>query len=77
MPIIGVITATLCVAGGKYPCELKVIKGLTYKAVLGRDFLFENEATINMITNVLELSPDVKYLHLHDFMDLIPQQPLA
>ena len=55
LPIIGEITATLRVAGGKYPCELKVIKGLTYKAVLGRDFLFENKATINMVANVLEL----------------------
>ena len=38
----------LGIAGGKYPCELQVVKNLTYEAVLGRDFLRANGAVINL-----------------------------
>jgi len=55
LPILGTITVTLTFAGGTYPCELKVIKGLTYKAVLGRDFLRAHGAVINLQTEMLEL----------------------
>ena len=43
------------VAGGAYPCVLKVIEGLTYRAVLGRDFLRANGAVINLQAGMLEL----------------------
>ena len=56
LPIVGTITVTLNVAGGAYPWELKVIKGLTYKAVLGRDFLRAHGAVINLQTGMLELT---------------------
>lgn len=55
LPIVGTITVTLSVAGGTYPWELKVIKGLTYRAVLGRDFLHAHGAVINLQTGMLEL----------------------
>ena len=37
LPIISTVTVTLNVAGRAYTWELKIIKGLTYRAVLGRD----------------------------------------
>ena len=43
------------IAGGKYPCELQVVKNLTYKAVLGRDFLRANGAVINLKQGTLQL----------------------
>ena len=55
LPIVGTITVTLSIAGGAYPWELKVIKGLTYRAVLGRDFLRAHGAVINLQTGMLEL----------------------
>ena len=55
LPIVGTVTVTLNVAGGAYPWELKVIKGLTYRAVLGRDFLRAHGAVINLQTSMLEL----------------------
>ena len=55
LPIVGTVTVTLSITDGNYPCELKVIKGLTYKAVLGRDFLRAHGAVINLQTEMLEL----------------------
>ena len=48
LPVLGKIKVTLQIAGGKYPCELQVVKNLTYEAVLGRDFLRANGAVINL-----------------------------
>ena len=39
LPVLGKIKVILGIAEGKYPCELQVVKNLTYKVVLGRDFL--------------------------------------
>jgi len=54
-PIICTITVTLSVAGGAYPCELRVIKGPNYKAVLGRSFLCAHGVVINLQTGMLGL----------------------
>ena len=48
LPVLGKIEVLLGIAGGKYPCELRVVKNLTYEAVLGRDFLRANGAVINL-----------------------------
>ena len=48
LPVLGKIKVILGIAGGKYPCELQVVKNLTYEAVLGRDFLRANGAVINL-----------------------------
>ena len=48
LPVLGKIEVILGIAGGKYPCELQVVKNLTYEAVLGRDFLRANGAVINL-----------------------------
>ena len=37
---------TIGIAGGNYPCESKVLEGVTYKGVLGRDFLRATSANI-------------------------------
>lgn len=53
--MLGKTKVTLQIAGGKYPCELQVVKNLTYEAVLGRDFLRANGAVINLRQGTLQL----------------------
>ena len=54
LPVLGNIKVILAIAGGKYPCELQVVKNLTYEAVLGRDFLRANGAVINLRQGTLQ-----------------------
>ena len=54
LPVLGKIQVILGIAGGKYPCELQVVKNLTYEAVLGRDFLRANGAVINLRKGTLQ-----------------------
>ena len=55
LPVLGLLKDSLHVAGGIYPCELQVVKNLTYEAVMGRDFLRVNGAVINLKKGTLEL----------------------
>ena len=55
LPVLGKIKVMLQIAGGKYPCDLQVVKNLTYEAVLGRDFLRANGAVINLRQGTLQL----------------------
>lgn len=61
LPIIGPVKVTLHLAGGEYPCELKVIRGLSYDAVPGQDFLYDTGASIHLKTNTLELDDKSTY----------------
>ena len=61
LPIIGSVKVTLHLAGEEYPCELKVIRGLSCDAVLGRDFLYDTGASIHLKTNTLELDDKSTY----------------
>ena len=54
LPVLGKIKVILEIAGGKYPCELQIVKNLTYEAVLGRDFLRANGAVINLRQGTLQ-----------------------
>ena len=54
LPVLGKIKVILGIAGGKYPCELQVVKNLTYDAVLGRNFLIANGAVINLRQGTLQ-----------------------
>ena len=55
LPVLGKIKVMLQIAGGKYPCDLQVVKNLTYEAALGRDFLRANGAVINLRQGTLQL----------------------
>ena len=66
MPILGSVTVPLHFGGGVYPCELKVIKGLTYTAVLGRDFLSANDAIIDMKAKALKLTDNTPAMPLEE-----------
>ena len=70
LPIVGRLTVTLNIAGGDYPCELKIIKGLTYKAVLGRDFLRAHGAVINLQTEMLELEEHPTRTHMEEMRSI-------
>jgi len=53
--MLGKVKVTLQIAGGKYPCELQIVKNLTYETFLGRDFLRANGAMINLRQGTLQL----------------------
>ena len=55
LPVLGKIKVTLGIAGGKYRCELQVVKNLTYEAVLGQGFLRANGAVIYIRQGTLQL----------------------
>lgn len=64
LPVLGMLKDSLHVAGGIYPCELQVVKNLTYEAVMGRDFLRVNGAVINLKKGTLEFDkiPEDQYI---------------
>ena len=64
LPVLGMLKDSLHVVGGIYPCELQVVKNLTYEAVMGRDFLRVNGAVINSKKGTLELYkiPEDQYI---------------
>ena len=55
LPVRWILHTTINIAGGNYPCEFKVIEGVTYRGVLGHDFLCANCADISFATNTLQL----------------------
>ena len=56
IPIEGI--ATFGLDQTKYRCSAYVVSGLSYSAVLDRDFLQQNRAIINMGTHTVELFGD-------------------
>ena len=55
LPVLGRLKTSLQITGGNYPCELQVVKYLTYEAVLGRDFRRANGAAIDLRNGTLQL----------------------
>ena len=55
LPVLGKITTLLQITGGNYPCDLHVVRDMTYDAVLGRDFLRANGAVIDLRNGTLQL----------------------
>ena len=39
LPLHGILCTSISIASGNYPCEFKVLEGVTFKGVLGRDLL--------------------------------------
>ena len=48
VPLLGKITVPLNLNGSQYPCTFHVMQSLAYDAILGRDFLQENGALIDL-----------------------------
>ena len=48
VPLLGKVTVPLHLNGRQYPCEFHVMQNLAYDAILGRDFLQENRALIDL-----------------------------
>ena len=55
LPALGMFTTALDIANGSYSCIFLVVQDVPYDAVLGRDFLRENEAIINLKESTLRL----------------------
>ena len=55
LPVIGMFTSPLDIANGSYSCTFLVVQDLPYDALLGRDFLRENGAIINLKESILQL----------------------
>ena len=55
LPVLGMFTTALDIANGSYSCTFIVVQDLPYDALLGRDFLRENGAIINLKESTLQL----------------------
>ena len=55
LPILGMFTTALDIANGSFSCTFIVVQDLLYDALLGRDFLRENGAIINLKESILQL----------------------
>ena len=58
IPIEGIATFDIRLGRTEYRCSAYVISGLSYSVVLGRDFLQQNRAIINMGTHTVEFPGD-------------------
>ena len=55
LPVLGMLTTALDIANGSFSCTFIVVQDLPYDALLGRDFLRENGAIINLKESTLQL----------------------
>ena len=55
VPLLGKITVPLHLNGRQYPCEFHVMQNLAYDAILGRDFLQENRALIDLDNSTITI----------------------
>ena len=55
LPTIGQLQVPLSFNGRKFTCQFHVIENMTYKAVLGRDFLLPHGAVINFASGTVSL----------------------
>ena len=53
VPVLGKITIPLQLQGREFPCEFHVMHNLAYDAILGRDFLQNNGALIDLVDSTL------------------------
>ena len=53
VPVLGKITIPVLLNGLEYPCEFHVMQNLAYDAILGRNFLQDNGALIDLVNNTL------------------------
>ena len=55
LPVLSMFTTALDIANGSYSCTFIVVQDLPYDTLLGRDFLRENGAIINLKESTLQL----------------------
>ena len=55
VPLLGKITVPLHLNGSQYPCEFHVMQNLAYDAILGRDFLQEYRALIDLDNSTITI----------------------
>ena len=48
VPVLGKITVPLHLNGREYPCDFHIMQNLAFDAILGRNFLQENRALIDL-----------------------------
>ena len=71
LPVRGILCTSVNIAGGSYPCEFKVLEGVTYKGVLGRDFLRATRANISFEEYTLQLKDNAPVTFSEDLVVLI------
>ena len=71
VPIRGTFSAKVEIAGGKYPCSFKVIDGIEYQGVLGRDFLYPHRAEISFASLTMELKEPPSVMFSEDLAAVI------
>ena len=71
LPVRGILCTSISIAGGNYPCEFKVLEGVTYKGVLGRDFLRATRANISFEKYTLQLKDKAPVTFSEDLLVLI------
>ena len=74
IPIEGIATFDLGLGQTKYGCSAYVVSGLSNPVVLGRDFLQQNRAIINMGTHTVEFLCDdvLKFANENTPLSLLP-----
>ena len=55
VPLLGQITVPLHLSGSQYFCEFHVMQSLAYDAILGRDFLQQNRALIDLDNSTITI----------------------
>ena len=71
VPIRGTFSAKIEIAGGKYPCLFRVIDGIEYQGVLGRDFLYPHRAEISFASLTMELKEPPSVMFSEDLAAVI------
>ena len=75
VPVLGKITIPIELNGSDYLCDFHVMQHLAYDAILGRDFLQQNQALIDLSNNKISFqrSADVsKHSKKHRFLSTSP-----
>ena len=68
-----ILRTFVSIAGGTYPCEFKVVEGVTYRSVLGRDFLRDHQAHIDFENHTIKLKDRSPVTFSEDVLAVIAQ----
>ena len=71
MVVRGILKTNISIAGGNYPCEFRVIEGVEYCGVLGRDFLRATRANIDFDEYTLQLKDEAPVTFSEDLLSVI------
>lgn len=71
VPIRRTFSAKIEIVGGKYLCFFKVIDGIEYQGVLGRDFLYPHRAEISFASLTMDLKEPPSVMFSEDLAAVI------